>query len=131
MAARIEDNRYLERLMAERARRHELHRRVRDRPVKLHDFVRAAWPLVVPNAAFVDNWHVGAICEHLTAQSEGQLPRLCINVPPGSSKSTTVCVLWPAWEWTLRPGIQWQFSAYADTLAVRDSLRCRLLVEQM
>lgn len=131
MAARIEDNRYLERLMAERARRHELQRRVRDRPVKLHDFVRAAWPLVVPNAAFVDNWHVGAICEHLTAQSEGQLPRLCINVPPGSSKSTTVCVLWPAWEWTLRPGIQWQFSAYADTLAVRDSLRCRLLVEQM
>jgi hypothetical protein len=26
-------------------------------------------------------------------------PRLIINVPPGSSKSTIVTVLWQAWEW--------------------------------
>jgi predicted phage terminase large subunit-like protein len=95
----------------------------------LYDFMRAAWSIVVPNAPFVDNWHIGAICEHLQAQSQGQLSRLVINVPPGSSKSTTVCVMWPAWEWTFNPGIQWQFAAYADALAVRDSLRCRSLTE--
>lgn len=85
--------------------------------------------MVVPNAEFVDNWHLRALCDHLEAQSRGQLPRLVINVPPGTSKSTTVCVMWPAWEWTWQPGIQWQFGAYADTLAVRDSLRCRGLFE--
>ena len=26
-------------------------------------------------------------------------PRLLINVPPGTSKSLFVSVLWPAWEW--------------------------------
>lgn len=95
----------------------------------LYEFMRAAWPIVVPNAPFVDNWHIGAMCEHLQAQSEGQLPRLVINVPPGSSKSTTVCVMWPAWEWTTNPGCQWQFGSYADTLSVRDSLRCRTLLD--
>lgn len=99
------------------------------RPAGLREFIREAWPLVVPNAKFVDSWHIGAVCEHLTAQSAGQLPRLVINVPPGSSKSTTVCVMWPSWEWTHNPGCQWQYGAYADTLAVRDSLRCRGLIE--
>ncbi len=91
--------------------------------------MREAWPLVVPNAPFVDSWHIGAICEHLEAQTHGQLPRLVINVPPGSSKSTSVCVMWCPWEWSFSPGIQWQYGAYADTLAVRDSLRCRGLME--
>ena len=98
-------------------------------PKNLHEYVQQAWPTVVPNAPFVDNWHIGAICEHLEAQSRGQLDRLVINVPPGSSKSTTVCVMWPSWEWTWNPGTQWQFGAYAETLAVRDSLRMRNLVE--
>ncbi len=91
--------------------------------------MREAWPLVVPNAEFVDSWHIGAMCEHLEAQSRGQLPRLVINVPPGSSKSTTVSVMWAAWEWTWNPGSQWQFASYADSLGRRDSLRCRSLLE--
>lgn len=95
----------------------------------LYEFTRAAWPVVVPNAPFVDNWHIGAMCEHLQAQSQGQLPRLVINVPPGSTKSTTVCVMWPGWEWSFNPGCQWQFGAYAGALAVRDSVRCRTLFE--
>ena len=113
-------------LIAEHQRRAT---RAARRPATLHAFIKAAWPLVVPNAPFVDNWHLRALCEHLEAQSRGQLPRLVINVPPGSSKSTTVCVMWPCWEWTWNPGSQWQFGAYADTLAVRDSLRCRGLFE--
>jgi predicted phage terminase large subunit-like protein len=91
-------------------------------------FMRSAWPLVVPNAPFVEGWHIEAICSHLEAQSRGELPRLVINVPPGSSKSTTVCVMWCAWEWTFNPGCQWQYGAYGETLAVRDSLRCRALM---
>lgn len=113
-------------LIAERGRRIERRER---RPKGLLEFIRSAWPMVVPNARFVDSWHIGAIAEHLEAQSRGELPRLVINVPPGSSKSTTVCVMWPAWEWTINPGCQWQYGAYADSLAVRDSLRCRGLFE--
>jgi len=113
-------------LIAEKARRAS---RLERRPATLHAYIRDAWQYVVPNAPFVDNWHVGALAEHLEAQSRGQLARLVINVPPGSSKSTTVCVMWPTWEWSWKPGTQWQFGAYAETLAVRDSLRCRSLFE--
>lgn len=40
------------------------------------------------------------MCQHLEAITWGQMePRLLINVPPGSSKSMLVSVLWQAWEW--------------------------------
>jgi len=40
------------------------------------------------------------MCDHLQAVSEGRLsPWGIINVPPGSSKSMIVSVLWQAWEW--------------------------------
>lgn len=45
------------------------------------------------------NWHIDAICAHLEAITDGRINRLLINVPPGSSKSLIVSVLWPAWEW--------------------------------
>jgi predicted phage terminase large subunit-like protein len=63
-------------------------------------FVRHAWKIIEPGTKLKWNWHLDAMCDHLQAISEGKLkPRLIINVPPGSSKSTIVSVLWQAWEW--------------------------------
>lgn len=95
----------------------------------LHFFVRQAWPLVEPGVEFVDNWHIGVICEHLEAVSRGELRKLLINIPPRSSKSLLVAVLWPAWEWLTRPEGQWLSVTYAQTLTIRDSMRCRRLVQ--
>ena len=94
----------------------------------LYEFVRQAWPLVEPAAAFLDNWHVGAICEHLEAVTRGEITRLCINVPAGHAKSLLVAVLWPAWIWTHRPQWRGLFASYAYDLAERDSVRCRSLI---
>jgi predicted phage terminase large subunit-like protein len=77
----------------------------------------------------VDNWHVGAICEHLEAVSSSQIQRLLINVPPGHAKSLLVSVFWPAWVWATRPSWRGIFSSYAGDLAIRDSVRCRSLIE--
>lgn len=63
-------------------------------------FVRHAWAIIEPGTTLKWNWHLDAMCAHLQAISEGRLkPRLIINVPPGSSKSTICTVLWQAWEW--------------------------------
>lgn len=63
-------------------------------------FVQEAWPIIEPGTKLKWNWHMQAMCDHLEAISRGQLaPRLIINVPPGSSKSTIVSVMWQAWEW--------------------------------
>ena len=104
-------------LQAEKARR------------RLHEFVRQAWPVLEPSTPFVDGIHVQAICLHLQAVIEGRIRDLIINVPPGHSKSLLTAVFWPAWVWIDRPQIRWLFASYAAALSVRDSVRCRRLIE--
>lgn len=96
----------------------------------LHEFVKAAWHVLEPGNPYVDGWHVGAICEHLEAISDGDFNRLLINIPPGTMKSTLTSVFWPAWEW----GPLGQAStrvigaSHEQTLAVRDTLKMRRLI---
>jgi predicted phage terminase large subunit-like protein len=93
----------------------------------LHEFVRQAWPLVEATP-FVDNWHLGAVCEHLQAVTHGQIHKLLINIPPGSGKSLVACVFWPAWEWVNNPSVRWLFASYDLRLSTRDSVKCRALL---
>lgn len=95
----------------------------------LREFVRAAWPQVEPSMAFVPNWHIDAICDHLEAVTRGQIRNLLINVPPGHAKSLLVSVLWPAWVWLSKPGWRYIGSSYNIDLSLRDALRCRTLIE--
>jgi len=94
----------------------------------LREFVKQSWPLA-ERREFIDSWYVGAICDHLEAVSRGQIRKLLINIPPGHGKSLLVCVFWPAWVWTWRPQWRGLFCSYAEDLAVRDSVRCRSLLE--
>lgn len=77
----------------------------------------------------IDNWHVGAICEHLEAVTREEIQRLLINVPPGHAKSLLVSVFWPAWVWIQRPSWRGLFGSYSGDLAIRDSVKCRTIVE--
>ena len=54
---------------------------------------------------------------------------LVINVPPRHAKSLIVSVFWPCWEWTFAPERRWLFASYAAALSIRDSLKCRRLIE--
>lgn len=73
---------------------------VRKRCQSFAEFVKMAWRVIEPGTELKWNWHLDAMCDHLQAISEGKIRgRLIINVPPGSSKSTIVSVLWQAWEW--------------------------------
>ena len=94
-----------------------------------HEFVRQAWHVIEPSTPFVPGWHIDAIIDHLEAVSYGHIRNLLINVPPRHMKSLLVSVLWPAWEWTRWPERRWLFSSYAATLSIRDSVKCRRLIE--
>ncbi len=96
---------------------------------RLRDFVRLAWPIVEPSTPFVPGWHIDAIIEHLEAVTRGQIRNLLINVPPRHMKSLLVSVFWPAWEWIQHPERRWLYSSYAASLSIRDSVRCRTLIE--
>src|SRR5713226_8226570 len=93
----------------------------------LHEFVRQAWPLIEA-APFQDTWHIGALCEHLQAVTQGQISKLLINIPPGTGKSLLACVFWPCWEWAHDPAVRWLFASYDSRLSTRDSVKCRALL---
>jgi predicted phage terminase large subunit-like protein len=101
----------------------------------LSDFVEASWKYIDPNP-YIWGWHLDAISEHLMAVAKGDIRRLCINVPPRTSKSSMVSVSFPAWVWAQSnisalsgPHVQFLFASYAQTLSIRDSVKTRRLIE--
>lgn len=93
------------------------------------DFMREAWHVVEPGKELIWNWHLDAMASHMQAVTEGKIRRLIVNVPPGTMKSLGFAVFWPAWEWTFKPEIRSLFASYAGDLALRDSVRCRSVIE--
>ena len=96
----------------------------------LHEFVRQAWPHLETDVAFVDNWHIQALCEHLEAVLDGRISQLLVNVPPGCMKSLLTAVFLPMWAWGPRgkPETRWMFISYDQKLSTRDSRKCRTLL---
>jgi predicted phage terminase large subunit-like protein len=101
----------------------------------LEDFIRIGWPYIDP-AEYVPNWHIGAVAEHLEAVANGEIKRLIINEPPRHMKSLEVSVAFPAWVWAQQkrskltgPGVGFLSTSYAQSLSVRDNLKCRRLIE--
>ncbi len=95
----------------------------------LYEFLKQAWHVIEGGRQFTPNWHLEAKCEHLEAVIRGDIKNLLINEPPRMTKSTLVNVALPAWVWIANPNLQWLFSSYAWTLAIRDARRCRTLME--
>lgn len=96
----------------------------------LHYFVRTfAWPALNPATAFEDNWHIGAICEHLEAVARGEIRRLLINMPFRMLKSTIVSQAFPAWDWVRSPSREFLTASYAGDVAMRDAVDARRIIE--
>ena len=95
----------------------------------LKEFTKSSWQAIEPGRDFYDNWHIDAISEHLQAVVEGDIKRLIINIPPRHMKSISVAVALPAWTWTIQPEKRFLFASYAGSLSIRDSVKCRRLIE--
>jgi predicted phage terminase large subunit-like protein len=95
----------------------------------LGKFIRAAWPFVLPHVRFISNWHIDAQAEHLEAVSKGEIRKLQVWVPPGSMKSISCSVMWPAWEWTFAPEIRYLTGSYDIDLSTEFAVRTRTLIQ--
>ena len=113
----------------------------------LRHFVKMGWP-AIESYEFVSNWHLDAICEHLTGINDRKLLRLLINLPPRHAKSIIASVFWPAWTWAQNPdpnevghtfnvapgtwrgpGVRWLSASYAYALSVRDAGNSKRLIQ--
>ena len=95
----------------------------------LRDFVKIAWPLAYPGSPLVWNWHLDLILDHYQAAWRGEIRELVVNLPPGGSKSSLTCVMFPVWGWIRRPADSWIFAAYGQKLVRRDAYTALDLIQ--
>lgn len=96
---------------------------------KLGRFIRHTWPLVEPGSKFLSNWHIDAIADHLEALGRGEIKRLIINIPPRCGKSLITGVFFPSWIWAQHPEYKFIYASHSASLATRDSVKMRRLIE--
>lgn len=101
----------------------------------LYQFLRSGWRQIDPSP-WKDGWPIEAVAEHLQAVVDGHIRRLIINIPPRMGKSSITSVALPAWCWaqselspTSGPGVQFLHASYANALSLRDSVKCRRLID--
>ena len=101
----------------------------------LYTFLKHAWKYI-DASEFTEGWPIEAIAEHLQAVVDGDIRRLIINIPPRMGKSSITSCAFPAWTWaqpftspTCGPGVQFLHASYAQQLSLRDSVKCRRLIE--
>jgi len=88
------------------------------------------WHVLEPRSRFINNWHIDAVCKHLTAMANGEIRNLIILMPPRCEKSLLCAVFFPMWLWAERnPSARFIYASYAERLAVRDGDKCRRLIQ--
>jgi predicted phage terminase large subunit-like protein len=94
-----------------------------------HEFVKRAWHIIEPGVPFSDNWHIELVCRKLEAVFRGEIKKLVINQPPGTSKSTVVSVLFKVWTWINQPGHKFLAASFDGSLTLRDARKCLTLLQ--
>jgi predicted phage terminase large subunit-like protein len=99
----------------------------------LYHFLQYFFHLVSPHE-FSPNWHIELLCHELEVVAERVAIRqkreydLIVNVPPGSTKTITCSIMYPAWCWTKWPWMRFITASYSNTLALEPAEYCRDLI---
>ena len=92
------------------------------------------WSVIIPDEP-VYNWHIEYLCNELqdmvekVARREDKEHDLIINIPPGTSKSTIVTVMLPAWAWTIDPSIRALSASYSASLSTDHAVKSRDIIK--
>lgn len=99
----------------------------------LYHFLQYFWN-VYTTQKFSPNWHIEYLCGELekvaerVANRQSRLYDLIINVPPGSTKTATVSIMFPAWCWTKWPWMRFIAASYSEKLSLESAEYCRDLL---
>lgn len=93
------------------------------------NFLAFVFETVNPGQKYKHNWHIDMMTEYMGACETGELKRLIINMPPRMLKSITCSVAWPAWLLGNNPERRMLCASYAQKLAIKLSVDCRVVIE--
>lgn len=97
-------------------------------------FVQEFWDVVIPEDP-VWNWHIPYLCGELQDIVMGLKARspktddTLINIPPGTTKSTIVTVMLPAWAWTVDPTLRILTASYSQSLSTDHAVKSRDIIK--
>jgi phage terminase large subunit-like protein len=98
-------------------------------------FVREFWSCLPGVGKLVWNWHLGVICQELQKaalrvfENQPKEYDLLFNVPPGTSKSSIISILFPAWVWTNFPTGRFICASHTESLVLDLAKRSRLVIQ--
>jgi len=101
---------------------------------RFYDFVRLFWHVIIPEEP-VWNWHIEYICDELQKllpYLKERLPKpydICINIPPGTSKSTIVTIMFHPWLWTNDPTLRIISNSYSASVSEEQSSKSRDIIQ--
>ena len=96
-------------------------------------FVKTFWDVIIKEKP-VWNWHIEYLCNELQALSTNIFERkeklhdLLINIPPGTTKSTIVTQMWPAWLWVKDPTIRIISNSYAAEISIEHASKSKDII---
>jgi predicted phage terminase large subunit-like protein len=100
-----------------------------------YEFFKEAWKIIEPSIPLKDSPHIKFLCKVLEVQAkrlfDGFMPEydiIIINVPPGSSKSSIVTKIFPAWLWANDPSIRLITSSYKLELSTDHTVKSRDII---
>ncbi len=99
----------------------------------LHHFLTYFWKIVSAHT-FLDNWHLQYLSRELEEIAERVAKRqprkhdLIINIPPGSTKTLLVSILFPVWCWTKWPWMRFITASYSGALSLESAETSRELI---
>lgn len=97
-------------------------------------FFKKFWSVIIPEE-YVDNWHIKFLCDELEqiglslkARKIHDYDTLIINIPPGTSKTTLVSIMFQPWLWAIDPTLKVLSATYSGDLSVAHAIKSRDII---
>lgn len=100
----------------------------RDCRARLLPFLVESFGIIEEATRLQQSWYFGAVCAVATGLLSGALRRVVVTQPPGTLKSITWGVAFPAWTWVETPAVRFLFGTHDLQNAARDAVYCRKLI---
>ncbi len=97
-------------------------------------FIQEFWE-VISDDPLIWNWHLDYLCDELekvarrVARRERKEYDLIVNVPPGTTKTTTVSIMFPAWCWINWPWMKFITGSHGATLSLESAEKSRDVIQ--
>ena len=99
-----------------------------------YEFVKEFWGVIIPEAP-VWNWHIKYLCDEFQKDAERVFLRLpkehdtIVNIPPGTTKSTVLSIMAPAWIHARRPDMRVICASHTQQLTFELGRKCKMVEE--